>query len=41
MASGRIKGITVVIGGDTTGLDKALKDVDKSINATQKSLKDE
>lgn len=40
MASGRIKGITVVIGGDTTGLDKALKDVDKSINATQKSLKD-
>lgn len=40
MASGRIKGITVVIGGDTKGLDKALKDVDKSISSTQKALKD-
>ena len=40
MASGRIKGITVVIGGDTTGLDKALKSVDKSINSTQNALRD-
>ncbi len=39
MAS-RIKGITVEIGGDTTGLDKALKSVNSSIKATQSSLKD-
>ena len=39
MAS-RIKGITVEIGGDTTGLDKALKDVNKSINKTQSALND-
>lgn len=36
----RIKGITVVIGGDTTGLDKALKDVNKEISDTQRQLKD-
>lgn len=36
----RIKGITVVIGGDTTGLDKALKDTNKEINDTQRQLKD-
>ena len=40
MASGRIKGITVVIGGDTTGLDKALQNVDRSLSSTQKALKD-
>lgn len=39
MAS-RIKGITVEIGGDTTGLDKALKSVNSSIRTTQSSLKD-
>lgn len=40
MAGGRIKGITVVIGGDTTGLDKALKGIDKELSETQRSLKD-
>ena len=37
MAS-RIKGITVEIGGDTTGLDKALKSVNSSIKTTQSGL---
>lgn len=36
----RIKGITVEIGGDTTGLDKALKGVNSSINKTQSALND-
>jgi len=36
----RIKGITVEIGGDTTGLDKALKGVNSTIRTTQSSLKD-
>ena len=31
----RIKGITVEIGGDATGLDKALKSVNSSITKTQ------
>ena len=35
----RIKGITVEIGGDTTGLDKALKSVNSSITKTQVCLK--
>lgn len=39
MAS-RIKGITIEIGGDTTGLQKALKDVNKSIYDTQSELRD-
>ena len=39
MAS-RVKGITVEIGGDTTGLDKALKSVNTTIKNTQSSLKD-
>ena len=34
----RIKGITVEIGGDTTGLDKALKNVNSSITKTQSAL---
>ena len=38
--AGRIKGITVEIGGDTTGLDKALKGVNSTIKTTQSSLKD-
>lgn len=36
----RIKGITVVLGGDTKGLSKALAGVNKDINSTQKQLKD-
>ena len=36
----RVKGITVEIGGDTTGLDKALKSVNTSIRSTQSALKD-
>ena len=36
----RIKGITVEIGGDTTGLDKALKGVNSSISKTQSALND-
>ncbi|MCW6666533.1 hypothetical protein NHG34_03120 [Aerococcaceae bacterium NML190938] len=38
--AGRIKGITVEIGGDTTGLDKSLKSVNTSIRTTQSALKD-
>lgn len=36
----RIKGITVVIGGDTTGLNKALAGTNKEIKDTQSQLKD-
>lgn len=36
----KIKGITVEIGGDTTGLGKALQDTNKKINSTQKELKE-
>ena len=36
----RIKGITVQIGGDTTGLSKALSGVNKQIKSTQSQLKD-
>ena len=36
----RIKGITVEIGGDTTGLDKALRGVNSSITKTQSALND-
>lgn len=38
--AGRIKGITVEIGGDTTGLDKSLKTVNSTIKSTQSALKD-
>lgn len=38
--AGRIKGITVEIGGDTTGLEKALKSVNSTIKNTQSELKD-
>ena len=38
--STRVKGITVQIGGDTTGLNKALSGVNKEIGNTKKSLKD-
>ena len=36
----RIKGITVEIGGDTTGLSKALSGVNKEIRNTQSQLRD-
>ena len=36
----RIKGITVEIGGDTTGLSKALSGINKEIRSTQSQLKD-
>lgn len=36
----RIKGITVEIGGDTTGLDKALKTINSSLTKTQSALND-
>ena len=36
----RVKGITVQLGGDTTGLDKALSGVNKNIRNTQRELKD-
>ena len=39
MASSKVKGITIQIGGDTTGLDKALKKVDGTIKETQDDLK--
>lgn len=39
MAS-RIAGITIEIGGDTTKLQSALKDVDKTLKSTQSSLRD-
>lgn len=39
MAS-RIKGITIELNGDTTGLDKALKGVNGELSSTQKQLKD-
>lgn len=38
--AGNIKGITIEIGGDTTKLDKALKDVNKSSRDLNKELRD-
>ena len=38
--AGSIKGITVEIGGDTTGLSKALGGINKEISSTQKQLKE-
>ena len=40
MAGSRIKGITIEIGGNTTGLQKALADVNKDIRSTQAQLRD-
>lgn len=40
MAGKRIQGITIEIGGDTTKLQSALKDVDKRLSSTQTALKD-
>ena len=39
MASGKIKGITVEIGGDTTKLGKAISEVDKQSNSLKGELK--
>lgn len=36
----KIRGITIEIGGDTSGLSKALKDVNADLRATQNGLKD-
>ena len=40
MVASRIKGITVEIGGDVQGLEKALSSVNKSIRDTQSQLRD-
>ena len=40
MAANRIKGITIEIGGDTTKLQTALKDVNTQVKSTQQQLKD-
>lgn len=40
MASTKVRGITIELGADTTGLSKALKDVNTEIGKTQKELKD-
>ena len=38
MAGGRIKGITIEIGGDTTKLESALKSVNSEIRNTESKL---
>lgn len=38
--AGRIAGITIEIGGDTTNLQKSLKEVDSQLKTTQSNLKD-
>ena len=40
MSRSRIKGITIEIGGDATGLDKALSGVNSQIKTTQTQLRD-
>ena len=40
MASTKIRGITIEIGGDTSGLSKALKDVNREVQTAQNGLKD-
>lgn len=40
MAGNRIRGLTVEIGGDVTGLEKALQSVNSTIRTTQSQLKD-
>ena len=39
-ASGRIKGITIELNGDSTGLTKALSSVDNALKNTQNNLRD-
>ena len=40
MARSKIEGIIVEIGGDATGLKKALSDINKNINSTQSALRE-
>ena len=40
MASGRIRGLTIEIGGDTTKLTDSLKGIDKELSSTQRELRD-
>lgn len=40
MASTKVRGITIELGADTSGLSKALKGVNSEISKTQKDLKD-
>lgn len=40
MASTRVRGITIELGADTSGISKALKGVNSEIGQTQKELKD-
>ena len=40
MASTKVRGITIELGADTSGLSKALKSVNQEIGKTQKELKD-
>lgn len=40
MASTKVRGITIELGADTSGLSKALKNVNSEIRNTQKDLKD-
>ena len=36
----KIRGVTVEVGGDTSGLQKSLKEVNSAISATARQLKD-
>lgn len=38
--AGKIRGITIELGGDTSGLTKSLQDANKEIKSTQQQLKD-
>ena len=40
MANTKVRGITIELGADTSGIQKALKDVNSSISSTSKELKD-
>lgn len=40
MATTKIRGITIELGADTSGLSKGLKEINTEINKTQKDLKD-
>lgn len=40
MAGKKIRGITIELGADTTEFQKAMNGIDKSLNATQKELRD-
>lgn len=40
MAGKKIKGITIELGADTSNFQKAMKNIDETLNTTQKTLKD-